>query len=333
MATIQGRRRGRELTYEGNDDAITVNFPLVFDVRDDSGTLQESDILELPDLPKINQIVTVPGSRIPVACKRKRAVEEVGKKGYWVVTCDCDNLPGKASQALGTGGSQDDPADPTAWQVLADISFETTELAVETDVFGNPVQNLAKRPYAEPVVEKRLIPVLTFTQYESSTTDLRGIYLRNDSVNDSVYANGAKGGWKLTVEDADLVYKNGVYCWRVDYKLRYFEKVVTNLANAGQLLTIDRGANVIDIGNSDLIYQSQGEKVVGGWNPIRPQLDYIDVNGDPIVDSKNNQILGKMDTSGVKASGATQGSALTYWILHQTSQYLDFSSFLRIQGA
>lgn len=332
MATIQGRRRGRELTYEGNDDAITVNFPLVFDVRDDSGTLQESDILELPDLPKINQIVTVPGSRIPVACKRKRAIEEIGKKGYWVVTCDCDNLPGKASQALGTGGSQDDPADPTAWQVIVDPTFETIEIAVDTDIFGNAIQNFAGRPYADSVVQKTIVTVYSFTQFETATTTLREIQSRNGALSSQQFLGGVKGGHQLTVEDANLVYKNGVYCWAIDYKLRYYEKVVTKLLSNNALWTKDSSGSFVTVSGTDLTANIDGIDVVGGWNPIRPQLDYIDVNGDPIVDSKNNQILGKMDTGGVKVAGASQGSATLYWVLHQTLRYLDFSSFLRIQG-
>lgn len=332
MATVT-RKRGREITYEVQDNQLIVSRPLVYDVRDETAALLESDIVELPGLPKVNEIVTEPGSRYEVMCKRKHAVEDQSKKGYWTVTCYCDNQPGKAAVTLGTGGNESDTSDPTQWQVLVDLSFETAELVIETDVFGNPIQNFARRPYAEPVMQKKLIPVLAFTQYENSQQSLREISSRNGTVSSQVYLDGCKGGWHLSVEDSDIVYKNGVYCWRIDYKLRYFEKYVTNLANGGELLTVDDGGNIVDIGNTDLVFAVGSDKVVGGWNPIRPQLDYIDINGAPVVDAKENQILGKLDTLGVKASGATQGSALTYWLLHQTTPYKDFSSFLRIQGA
>lgn len=332
MATVE-RKRGKSITYRGGDGQIVVEWPLEYQVVDTTETLTESQIIETAGLPKINEIVQVDGSRIPVACKSKSANQDPQKKSHWTVMCMCDNLPGKASQALGTGESEDDPTDPTQWTVVVDLSFEQAELVVETDVFGNPIQNFADRPYAEPVIQRRLIPVLSFTQYEQLATSLRDIYGRNDSVNDATFAGGVKGGWKLSVEDADIVYKNGILCYRVDYKIRYFEKYVTNLATNGQLFTLDSGGNSVDVTGTDLVLSIGTEKVVGGWNPIRPQLDYIDINGAPVVDAKDNQILGKLDTSGVRASGATQGSALTYWLLHQATPYQNFASFLRIQGA
>ena len=168
MATAT-RKRGRQLTYEGGDGQITVNWPLVYDVRDDTALLTESQILQTAGLPRINEIVTLDGSRIPVACKRKEAIEDPAKKGYWTVTCYCDNLPGKASQSLGTGESEDDPTDPTQWQVIVDPSYETAEVVVDTDVFGNAIQNFAGRPYSEPVTQKVLVPVLSFTMYTAMT--------------------------------------------------------------------------------------------------------------------------------------------------------------------
>lgn len=333
MAVEIERKRGRQLTYEGGDGTINVNWPLVYDVRDSTATLTESQILESAGLPKINQIVQVDGSRIPVACKRKEAVEDVAKKGYWTVTCHCDNLPGKASQALGTGESEDDPTDPTQWTVIVDPSFETTEVLIETDVFGNAIENFAGRPYADAKTRRALVTVLPFTQYEPASLTLDQITERNDTISDGIYLGKAKGAWHLSIEDSDLVYKNGLLCWRIDYKLRCFEKAVTAMLSANALWTKDESGSFVSVNSTDLAYGRNGKQYVGGWNPIYPQSDYIDVNGAPVVDAKDNQILGKLDTGGVRVAGASQGSATQYWVLHQAIPYTNLSSFLRIQGA
>lgn len=333
MPQIIDRLKGRTITMRSSDGQIRVSIPLVYRVRDDSGAASEFAIASTAGLPRVNEIVLIDGAPVPLACKEKVCQQDPKNNKEWTVSCACDNEPIKASTQQGTGEGESDSPDPTTWQVLWNIEYERAELVVETDRYGNPVRNFSNRPYSDPVVERTLVPTIKFTQYETANQSLRAIMRRDGALSEGEYLGGVPGGWQLAIEDSDKVYKNGVYCWRLDYKLRYHEKIVTNLLANALLWTLGNDGTIVAANTAGITATDDaGNQVVSGWLPIRPQLDYIDASGAAVVDTKDNQILGKIEVTGTAVAAASQGSAGINYLVHQTGKFLDFSSILRLQG-
>lgn len=332
MATIIGRKKGKSIELSGGNGQIIYKLPLVYLVYDDTGNQSEGTIISTAGLPLVNEPFTVDGIPFTIACKSKKAEQWENNNKYWTVTCDCDNEPFESSGG-GGGDKENDPDDPTTWKPIWKIEYETIEVPAETDIYGTPVRNLAERPYGSAVLVKRLIPCIPFTQYEPYNQTFTNIMARHETLNSNTYFGGHKGTWMLTVEDCDKGFKNGVFCWRIDYKLRFLERYASEEAQSFWLVRDAAGTPVAITGGDNLVgpsIKNPSIQVVSGWQPLLPQIDVIDIDGNPVVDKKENQILGKIDSLGIRVPGQDQGSVNPYFLFTEVFPYFDFGSFLRI---
>lgn len=331
MAVILGRKKGKSIELSGNNGQIIYRLPLVYLVYDETGTQSEGTIISTAGLPLVNEPFTIDGVQFTIACKSKRAEQWDNNNKYWTVTCDCDNEPFESGS--GSGDKEGDSNDPTTWSPILKIEYETIEIPAETDIYGTLIKNLAERPYATPLIVKRLIPCIPFTQYEPASVAYSNIIAQHETLNATTFLGGHKGTWLLTIEDCDKGYKNGYLCWRIDYKLRFLERYASNTAQSFWLVRDAAGTPVAITGGNNLIgpsVKNPSAQVIGGWQPLVPQLDLLDANGDPVVDGKENQILGKLDSVGVRVPGADQGSVDPYYMYTEIFPYLEFNGFLRI---
>lgn len=344
MAVILGRKKGKSIELSGNNGQIIYRLPLVYLVYDETGIQSEGTIISTAGLPLVNEPFTIDGVQFTIACKSKRAEQWDNNNKYWTVTCDCDNEPFETGGG-GGGDKEGDQPDPTTWIPIVKLEYETIDWVVESDTNGKAIANFANRPYSTPLTRKKLIPCLKFTQYENPNQNIRNILARNETLNGVPYLGACKGAWMLTVEDSDLGYKNGYLCWRVDYKLRFNERIIPAFKDDGS------NARTLDIfvyqngfkgiGETDLVGPfvtdqdygnvSSGTVAMSGWLPVIPQLDYLDIDNNPVVDEKGNQIFGMLNSDGTQVAPANQDKAyLLNHIAHEIYPYLNFPALLRI---
>jgi len=320
MAVVVGRKKGKVIELTGGDGQLVVSVPLIYIVYDSTGTQREADVLFTPGLPKVNEVFEIDGLPFAVACKKKSAKQWPSNNKYWEITCECDNEPFTTNSGSG-GGSGDqetDTGDPTTWVPIVSLSYEQVDEVEEFDIYGQPIQNSAQRPYQSAFTTKRLITCLEFTQYDVGSLKLSDLLDRNEKINESTYLGDPRGSWMLTVEDCDKGYKNGVLCWKTDYKLRYKKRTlstsIVKVYDSGLGAWASLSAN--DINNA--------------WQPVAAQLDFVDLQGNPVQDKNDNQFFGKLDADGIRVAGASQGTATTFYRMHEIYEYADFSTFLRI---
>ena len=343
MAVIIGRKKGKSIEMSGNNGQIIYRLPLVYLLYDETGTQSEGTIISTAGLPLVNEPFTIDGVSFTIACKSKRAEQWDNNNKYWTVTCDCDNEPFESGG--GSGDKEGDQPDPTTWIPIVKLEYETIDWVVESDINGKTITNFANRPYSSPLMRKKLIPCLKFTQYENPNQNIRNILARNETLNGVSYLGACKGAWMLTVEDSDLGYKNGYLCWRVDYKLRFNERGIpafrddtTGTRTLG-IYVYQNGFKPIsqtDLAGPFLVDNDYGTIASGtvamsGWIPIIPQLDYLDGTNNPVVDEKGNQILGMLYTDGTQLKPEDQNKPyLLNHLAHEIYPYLNFPAILRI---
>lgn len=305
MAELIGQKRGKTAQMQYSDGMIIYRTSLIYIVYDSSGTQSEASIVQESFLPKIAEPFDLPDVPYKVACRNKRGDQWPLNKKYWTITCECDNETKTPSQLESDGN------DPTQWVSKVNLDYETDEEPIVTDLHGQPVVNRLYRRYDTQPVRKRLIPVVKFYQYEPSQLRLVEILSRSESVNQSPWLGGAKGTWLLTVADCDLYNINGFQCWKVYYEARYRYRKMTD----GLLIYLDPNTGSWTLATDGLYH----------WQPTVLQADYIDINNDPCVDDKGNNIRGTLDANGLQVTS----SAMPAFARHDIYPEIDFS-FLRV---
>ena len=311
MATIVGEKRGKEVKYASEGGEIIISVPVYYTIFDSSGTESRHTILQTSGLPLIRSSVILDGIPAILTCKAKSAKQDEKNLKYWTVTCELDNRSEQQSSR-----NENDSQDPTQWVQLVRLEYEQTEDVANVDYQGIEIVNAARRPYGAPIVRKRLIPTIPFLQYEPLTRTLDEIVEWNESLNESTYLGQPKGCWQLIINDADIGVIRGVQCWRIEGAIKY-KKI--KLDDPSRFLYIDATRTLNAFAVTEL----------GGWQPLVPQFDYVDITGAPIVDGKNNQFRGKIDGNGQALSDQ---DASPYYIYHEVFPYLDFNSILRLSA-
>jgi hypothetical protein len=310
MAEIRGEKRGKEVKYASEGGEIIISFPVHYHIYDASGSASRHDILQTAGLPLVRDAVVFDGIPAIVTCKEKSAKQDEKNLKWWTVTCEFDNRP----ETVGRSVNENDNQDPTQWVQLVKIEYEQTEDVANIDNQGIEIVNAARRPYGAPLVRKRLIPTIPFLQYEPLTRNLDELLSWNETLNDSIYLGQPKGCWQLILSDADIGVIRGVQCWKIEGHIKY------------KKLTLDDPSRVL-VFQSDRSLSPYTESTIGGWQPLVPQLDYVDINGSPIVDQKGNQFRGKIDGNGVALSDQSESP---YYIYHEQFPYLSFDNILRL---
>jgi hypothetical protein len=320
MPTIVGQRRERKANLASNDGKIDYSTTLIYIVYDDTGGANEAQILTTPGLPVVNEPITLPDVPYQCACKSKECEQWEANKRYWNVSCEIVSfefpvwVPGS-----GSGSGENDSDDPETWEPQIKFSFEQIDDIAYNDINGNPIVNTAKRRYATPLTVKKLIPVWRFTQYESSDVSLDTITERHSTVNENTFAirrgrptGYLAGMWLLLIDDAQIVFRNGRRLWKIDYCLKYKENTVKNCCivfEDGTLsdpLTIDTG-----------------------WRPALMQIDYLDINGNPLKDGNKMEIEDFLSKDGLQLFTRPGPTGDPLFVMHKIYKEISFD-FLRI---
>lgn len=311
MATIIGQKRGKTATLNGGDGNISYSTTITYIIYDDTGLLSEAAILTTAGLPVINTPLTLPDVPFNVACKSKQAQQWESNNKYWTVTCELDNQLFQTSSGGGGGDKETDSTDPTTWIPLYDLSFEQDEEICWTDTNGIAIVNFARRRYDTALTRKRLITCLRFVQYEPAYLSSNQIIGYHESVNKTPFFGQPKWSWMLEIVDADLGFRNGIYCWRVEMMIKLKKRFCNDLwiYNGGYQRYTDGGHH---------------------WQPAIPQIDTHDKDGKPLTDGKDNQFADFLNENGTAlfANGATR--AFPYFLIHEIYPEQEFNGFLRI---
>jgi hypothetical protein len=309
MATLVGQKKGKKIDVSTDGQRLVYKATREYLVYDSSGTEGEGTVLTTAGLPSVNLAYSFDGLSLPLICKNKSAQQWEDNNRYWTVTAEYDNQP-QQTQA-DTGGQEGDASDPTTWYAIANISFETYEEARPQE------KNLAGRPYENPLVVTRLIPVLRFRHYISSSKTLYELIDEyNDVVNeDDFLKSGILRSWLLTIANAQFGVTNGVECWAVDFELRYRVIRIEN-----EVWLEDSDGNLSDV--------TDAGKVYGGWDSYIPQYDLTDKDDNPFLDNKSNVgVAGKLDVTGSFLGDQTQPFLVK---IHPYRKERDFS-FIKLR--
>jgi hypothetical protein len=312
MATLLGQKKGKNIQVSTDGQRLIYSASREYLVYDQSGGAGEGDVLITAGLPAVNLFYNFDGVPLALTCKKKSAQQWENNNKYWTVSAEFDNEP--QSNEEGTGGNEGDSQDPTTWFSIVRFDFETYE---ETLSY---LKNFAKRPYSPPFTVSRLIPVIKFTQYMPGTlTIYELINDYHEIVNRERFLNGLPGYWKLSIADAEFGITNGYECWRVDFELRY--KKLTELLIFGQV--VDRNGDLVSSDDD-----TDGGPMYPGWLAYIPQLDTIDINGNPFQDTKNNTgDIGKLDTDGTFLADQTDAGFIRQQGIYNVKSF----NFIRIR--
>lgn len=214
-----------EIVGEKRDASASIkrgeNFQLLFSetysyvvLADSVDTTREEILLDTPGLPIVGITTTNAGA----VCVSKSAERRQENARYWDVTCEFESQPEEQEQ------DEENPSDdPVTWKPKFKASFEVREKVLWTDKSDTPkkIVNSVNQRFETPLMEKKLITVISFTQFESVSLKIEDIIDRNDKVNQSSFLWKDPRTLLLNVTGAEKGYYGRYPAWRISYSLRY----------------------------------------------------------------------------------------------------------------
>jgi len=213
MPTLLGeKRRGSASLKGGGNKPLQWSYSIDYLVVTTPGETRE-DVLFTAGLPLVG--LRYGGDAI---CMSKSADRDEVNTLYWLVKCEFDSAAEDQQQ-----NPQNPSDDPTTWIAKATIGFETKSVVLTTDKSDPPkkIVNSAGTPFDTPLVEDRVISVISFTQYEEPSLSLNDITDRNNAVNSEDFRGYAARTIKLAVRKAELGFFGRYNAWKIDYEAKY----------------------------------------------------------------------------------------------------------------
>jgi len=261
--TLLGQKRTGGGSVKKNGKTLVYEESYRFFVQTDDPLTSRYEVLSSSAVPKVN--VTIGGGGFTI-CNSVDAERDENNATIWHV----DATFSSDIQEDNSGANETQSGDPTTWQPIAELGFESFTEVRFTDADGDPFSNSVGIPFASGIPLVRTLTRYDFAQFEPATTKIDTIADRNETVNLGVFNTRLAKTLRLQVKSATLGYYYGFRVWRVSYSLTY-------KPDTWKL-------KVLDVGNSHL--------------PL--------VNGkfQPYKDSEDNRIFGPLDGSGNKATTA-----------------------------
>lgn len=244
------RKQGKRLVFEEQYTYI---------VQTDDKNTSRLAVLAAPGIPRVGLSLSAGGFAV---CQSVDANRDATNPVIWKVTA---NFASDVQEDT-SGASESQSGDPTVWQPLAELSFETFTEVVAEDQSGTAIANSAGQPFGAGIQLTRTLVRYDFEQFEPSSTSIDTIAGRNETVNIGTFSGKSAKTLKLTVRSATLGYYYGYKVWRIAYSMVYKPD--------------DWRLKVLDIGNS---YLSGGTL-------------------QPYLDDEENRIVGGLDGSGGKVT-------------------------------
>ena len=237
------RKSGKRLVYEDKYSYI---------VQTDSKNTSRLAVLSAPGIPRPG--LTLSGGGIAV-CQSTDATRDAINPKIWHVVANFSS----DVQEDTSGANESQSGDPTVWQPIAELSFETfTEIAVK-DQAGTAIANSAGQPFGAGIQLTRTLVRYDFEQFEPESTDIDTIAGRNETVNLGTFQGKAAKTLKLTVRSATIGYYYGYKVWRIAYSMVY-------KPDDWQLKVLDVGNCYLSGGNLEPYLDNQQNRIVGGLN-------------------------------------------------------------------
>lgn len=201
------RKSGKKLTYE---DTYT------YLVTTDDINTTRLQILSAAGIPRVGFTRSGLGFAVctDVACDRNPV-----NPYEWTVTA---NFSSEVEEDT-SGANESQSGDPTSWQPIAEISFETFQYYRPFDYYNKPFVNSAGMPYSSALPETRTLVRFEFEQFEAKTLTIAEIAARNEIVNSDPFFGKDAGTLKLSVKSAKIGYYYGYKVWRIEYSMVWRE--------------------------------------------------------------------------------------------------------------
>lgn len=201
---VRIRKTGKRLVYEEDWDLL---------IRTDDPAMTRAELVNAGALPAVGGTLSGLGAAV---CNAASADRDPKNPTIW---------HGKASFSSDveedTSGSQGQSGDPTFWQPIAELTYETYPESRFTDKDGNLFVNGAGAPFAGGFPHVQTLVAFEFEQFEPITTTDEEIAERNGTVNDATFKGKDARTLRLTVQKATIGYYFGFRVWRVAYRLTY----------------------------------------------------------------------------------------------------------------
>jgi len=237
------RKQGKRLVFEEQYSYI---------VQTTDKTTTRLAVLSTPGIPRVGLTLSAGGFAI---CQSVTANRDAVNPVIWHVTA---NFASDVQEDT-SGANESQSGDPTVWQPIAELSFETFTEVVAEDQSGTAIANSAGQPFGSGISLTRTLVRYDFEQFEPVSTSIDTIAGRNETVNSGTFQGKAAKTLKLTVRSASLGYYYGYKVWRIAYSMVY-------KPDDWQLKVLDVGNCYLSGGTLQPYLDDQGNRIVGGLN-------------------------------------------------------------------
>lgn len=248
------RKQGKRLVFEEQ-------YSYIVQASDKNAT--RLAVLSTPGIPRVGLTLSAGGFAI---CQSVDCNRDPVNPVIWHVTA---NFASDVQEDT-SGANESQSGDPTVWQPIAELSFETFTEVVAEDQSGTAIANSAGQPFSSGISLTRTLVRYDFEQFEPASTSIDTIAGRNETVNSGTFQGKAAKTLKLTVRSASLGYYYGYKVWRIAYSMVY-------KPDDWQLKILDVGNCYLSGGTLQPYLDDDENRIVGGLNGSGGQV----AAGDP----------------------------------------------------
>jgi hypothetical protein len=250
--TLLGQKKVGGGSVKKNGKTLVYEETFKYFVKTDDPATTRFQVLSSSAVPRVN--VTVGGGGFTI-CNAVDAERDAENSTLWHVSATFSS----DIQEDNSGADESQSGDPTAWQPIAELAFETFTEVSFTDANGDPFDNSAGIPYASGIPLVRTLVRYDFAQFEPSSTSIDTIADRNETVNAGTFNDRAAKTLRLQVKGASLGYYYGFRVWRVNYSLTY-------KPDTWKFKVLDVGNTYLDTGVFKPYLDDDGNRMVGPLN-------------------------------------------------------------------
>ena len=237
-------REGRSGGIRKSGKTLVLEEQYQFRVVSDIKTEDDKTVLLTSGLPRPGLTLSDFGNSI---CTDTSCTRDTTNPLYWTVTATFSS----DVQEDTSGASESQTGDPTSWQPIAELNFETYQFYDVRDVNGQPFRNSAGHPFSSGIPITRTLIRYDFEQFEAASTTLDEISDRNETVNSGTFVSKPAKTLKLSVQKATLGFYYGYRVWRVAYSMVYKPDTWT-------LKQLDIGPYYIDGSGNKTAFKTDG---------------------------------------------------------------------------
>ena len=237
------RKQGKRLVFEEQ-------YSYIVQASDKNAT--RLAVLSTAGIPRVGLTLSAGGFAI---CQSVDCNRDPVNPVIWHVTANFSS----DVQEDTSGANESQSGDPTVWQPIAELSFETFTEVVAEDQSGTAIANSAGQPFSSGISLTRTLVRYDFEQFEPAGTSIDTIAGRNETVNLGTFQGKSAKTLKLTVRSASLGYYYGYKVWRIAYSMVY-------KPDDWKLKVLDIGNSYLSGGTLQPYLDEEGNRIVGGLN-------------------------------------------------------------------